>query len=112
MAIKVTQISKDFNMKSKDLINIITEITGNEKLKTGFNVINIKVTETNETTSEYKIIAYKSPTSSTQIQDLNNLNISLKHSFIRILLPIIHFNSSAFIPMESFESGGLEKERF
>ena len=44
--------------------------------------------------------------------DLNNLNISLKHSFIRILLPIIHFNSSAFIPMESFESGGLEKERF
>lgn len=51
------------------------EITGNEKLKTGFNVISIKVTETNETTSEYKIIAYKSPTSATQIQDLNNLNI-------------------------------------
>ena len=47
-----------------------------------------------------------------QRYDLNNLNISLKHSFIRILLPIIHFNSSAFIPMESFESGGLEKERF
>lgn len=44
--------------------------------------------------------------------DLNSLDISSKHSFIRILLPIIHFNSFAFIPKESFESGRLEKERF
>lgn len=51
------------------------EITGNEKLKTGFNVILVKVTETNETSSEYKIIAYKSPTTATQISDLNSLNI-------------------------------------
>ena len=60
-------------------INTITESTtskvdieGNENLKSGINPINIKVTETNNEVTEYKIILYKNPTDAELINDMNN----------------------------------------
>ena len=49
------------------------EIEGNENLKSGINPINIKVTETNNEVTEYKILLYKNPTDATLITDINDV---------------------------------------
>ena len=71
----VSKDAKNLNINAVPISKTAeVEITGNEKLKSGFNVINIKVIEKNETFTEYKIIAYKSPTVATQITSLEMLN--------------------------------------
>lgn len=75
-------IGKEFSELSIDAVTesatATKEIIGNEKLKPGFNVITIKVTEKldeeNSETTEYKIIVYKNPANATVIKDLNNAN--------------------------------------
>lgn len=52
------------------------EIIGNEKLKAGINRITIKVTETNEETTEYYLLVYKEPTNLTNVEDLNSFNLT------------------------------------
>jgi hypothetical protein len=67
--------SKDYDKLN---INTITESTtskvdieGNENLKSGINPINIKVTETNNEVTEYKLLLYKNPTDAELITNLS-----------------------------------------
>ena len=62
LEIKTTTESKTANV----------EILGNENLKTGFNVIEIRVVETNEEETKYTLIAYKTPSTVEIINNLNN----------------------------------------
>ena len=50
------------------------KIEGNKKLKSGFNNIKITVTEKNGEITEYKIVAYKNPSTATVITNLNEIN--------------------------------------
>lgn len=73
-------ISKDINElsitatpKSK---TAKVEITGNENLQNGLNLVTITVTETTEESTEYKIVVYKDPKNATVIQDISTTDFT------------------------------------
>lgn len=78
-------IGKDYDSLTIDTITesstALVEIEGNENLKSGLNVITIKVIEPNESEdedaeddiTEYYLIVYKNPTNATLINDINNV---------------------------------------
>lgn len=92
-SLKVNNLSLDLNNDNKTFIygvakeygtlNIeaipesntaIVDIIGNKNLVSGLNVINIKVTENNDESTEYVIVVYKNPQDATIIQSFDNIN--------------------------------------
>lgn len=49
------------------------EITGNESLKPGFNIVTIKVIEVNNQSTEYKVVVYKKPDNANYIENLDEI---------------------------------------
>lgn len=70
-------ISKDINSLDIQTITESTtarvDIEGNENLEPGINIVKIKVTETNEETTEYTIIVYKNPLDASQVSDISSI---------------------------------------
>lgn len=75
-------IGKEYSQLSIDTVSesatATTQITGNEKLEPGINLITITVTEKldaeTEDKTEYKVIVYKNPTTATVINNFNSVS--------------------------------------
>lgn len=58
------------------------EISGNENLQIGINEIKIKVTETNDETTEYTLLAFKNPNQIVYVNKLSNLSSDISENIL------------------------------